>query len=237
MMMEMVLAMFMKLSLGTDPLDPNDTPSDFNSNGIPDALEDSDGDGYNDDIDLFPLDPTRAIDNDGDGISDTDDPDDDNDGIPDDQDDFPLDSRYSKDTDDDGIPNLIDPDDDGDGYDDGEDVFPLDGTEHEDTDLDGIGNNADTDDDGDGILDVAEDEFITIKQVYTIEVQGSNKSIFVPIPKTPIDRKNVGKWKIRKKVSGGADRDKFTIKGGEPASPKETAQQKADESEGYLAIY
>jgi len=225
-----------EIQLGTDPLDPNDTPSDFNGNGIPDALEDSDGDGYNDDIDLFPLDPTRAIDNDGDGISDTDDPDDDNDGIPDDQDDFPLDSRYSKDTDDDGIPNLIDPDDDGDGYDDGEDIFPLDGTEHEDTDLDGIGNNADTDDDGDGIMDVAEDEFITIKQVYTIEVQGSNKSIFVPIPKTPIDRKNVGKWKIRKKVSGGADRDKFTIKGGEPASPKETAQQKADESEGYLVF-
>ena len=225
-----------EIELDTDPLDPNDTPSDFNGNGIPDALEDSDGDGYNDDIDLYPLDPTRAIDNDGDGIADTDDNDDDDDGIPDDQDDFPLDSRYSKDTDDDGIPNLIDPDDDGDGYDDGEDVFPLDGTEHEDTDLDGIGNNADTDDDGDGIMDVAEDEFITIKQVYTIEVQGSNKSIFVPIPKTPIDRKNVGKWKIRKRVSGGADRDKFTIKGGEPASPKETAQQKAEESEGYLAF-
>ena len=225
-----------EIQLGTDPLDPNDTPSDFNSNGIPDALEDSDGDGYNDDIDLYPLDPTRAIDNDGDGIADTDDNDDDNDGIPDDQDDFPLDSRYSKDTDNDGIPNLIDPDDDGDGYDDAEDVFPLDGTEHEDTDLDGIGNNADIDDDGDGILDVAEDEFITIKQVYTIEVQGSNKSIFVPIPKAPIERKNVGKWKIRKKISGGADRDKFTIKGGEPASPKETAQQKAEESEGYLAF-
>jgi gliding motility-associated-like protein len=222
--------------LNTDPLDPNDTPSDFNGNGIPDALEDSDGDGLFDDIDLFPLDPTRSLDNDGDGIADTDDNDDDDDGIPDDQDDFPLDSRYSKDTDDDGIPNLIDPDDDGDGYDDGEDVFPLDGTEHEDTDLDGIGNNADTDDDGDGIMDVAEDEFITIKQVYTIEVQGSNKSIFVPIPKTPIERKNVGKWKIRKKISGGADRDKFTINGGEPASPKETAQQKSEESEGYLAF-
>ncbi|MDA8948874.1 FG-GAP-like repeat-containing protein, partial [Flavobacteriaceae bacterium] len=225
-----------EIQLGTDPLDPNDTPSDFNANGIPDALEDSDGDGYNDDIDLYPLDPTRAIDNDGDGIADTDDDDDDNDGIPDDQDDFPLNSRYSKDTDNDGIPNLIDPDDDGDGYDDGEDVFPLDETEHEDTDLDGIGNNADTDDDGDGILDVAEDEFITIKQVYTIEVQGSNKSIFVPIPKTPIERKNVGKWKVRKKITGGADRAKFTITGGEPASPNGTAQQKSEETEGYLVF-
>jgi hypothetical protein len=60
-----------EIQLGIDPLDPNDTPSDFNSNGVPDALEDSDGDGYNDDIDLYPLDPIRAIDNDGDGIADT----------------------------------------------------------------------------------------------------------------------------------------------------------------------
>ncbi len=222
--------------LETDPLDVNSTPSDFNDNGIPDALEDSDGDGLYDDIDQFPLDPTRSLDNDGDGISDTDDPDDDDDGILDDQDDFPLDSRYNKDTDNNGIPNLIDPDDDGDGYDDDEDVFPLDGTEHEDTDLDGIGNNADTDDDGDGIMDVAEDEFITIRQNYKVEIQGSNKSNFVPLPKIPIERKNVGKWKIRKRISGGADRDKFKIKGGEPASRKETAQQKAEESEGYLVF-
>jgi hypothetical protein len=222
--------------LNTDSLDPNDTPSDFNGNGIPDALEDSDGDGLFDDIDLFPLDPTRSLDNDGDGIADTDDNDDDDDGIPDDQDDFPLDSRYSKDTDDDGIPNLIDPDDDGDGYDDGEDVFPLDGTEHEDTDLDGIGNNADTDDDGDGIMDVAEDEFITIRQNYRVEIQGSNKSNFVPLPKIPLERKNVGKWKIRKKISGGADRDKFKIKGGEPASPNGNEQQKSEEIEGYLVF-
>ncbi len=222
--------------LETDPLDVNSTPSDFNGNGIPDALEDSDGDGLFDNIDQFPLDPTRSLDNDGDGISDTDDPDDDDDGILDDQDDFPLDSRYNTDTDNNGIPNLIDPDDDGDGYDDDEDVFPLDGTEHEDTDLDGIGNNADTDDDGDGIMDVAEDEFITIRQNYKVEIQGSNKSNFVPLPKIPIERKNVGKWKIRKRISGGADRDKFKIKGGEPASRKETAQQKAEESEGYLVF-
>ena len=223
-----------EIQLDTNPLDLNETPPDFNGNGIPDALEDSDGDGYNDDIDLFPLDPTQAIDFDGDGISDTDDPDDDNDGIPDDQDDFPLDNRYSKDTDNDGIPNLNDPDDDGDGYIDGEDVFPLDGTEFEDTDLDGIGNNADTDDDGDGIMDVAEDEFITIRQNYRVEIQGSNKSNLIPISNPAIERKNVGKWKIRKRISGGADRDKFTIKGGEPASPKGTAQQKTEDTEGYL---
>ena len=225
-----------EIELGTDPLDPNDTPSDFNANGIPDALEDSDGDGLFDNIDLFPLDPTRGEDYDGDGIADNEDNDDDNDGIPDDQDDFPLDNRYTNDTDNDSIPNLIDPDDDGDGYDDAEDVFPLDGTEHEDTDLDGIGNNADTDDDGDGIMDVAEDEFITIKQVYTIEVQGSNKSILVPIPKTPIDRKNVGKWKIRKRISGGADADKFAIGGGDPASQGGAQQQKFNGVEGYLVF-
>ena len=46
----------------------------------------------------------------------------------------------------------------------------------------------------------------------------------------------VGKWKIRKKISGGADRDKFTIKGGEPASRSGTQQQKANQSEGYLAF-
>jgi hypothetical protein len=140
--------------LYTDPLDPNDTPSDFNSNGIPDALEDSDGDGYNDAIDLYPIDPTKALDFDGDGIDDNEDLDDDNDGIPDTEDDFPLDNRYSKDTDKDGTPNLTDPDDDGDGYEDAEDTFPLDKTEHIDTDLDGIGNNSDLDIDGDDVLNI-----------------------------------------------------------------------------------
>ena len=56
------------------------------------------------------------------------------------------------------------------------------------------------------------------------------------LPKTPIERKNVGKWKVRKRISGGADRAKFTITGGEPASPNGTAQQKAEESEGYLVF-
>ena len=225
-----------EIQLGTDPLDPNDTPSDFNTNGIPDAVEDSDGDGLFDDIDLFPLDPTRGEDNDGDGIADTDDNDDDDDGIPDNQDDFPLDNRYSKDTDNDGIPNLIDPDDDGDGYDDAEDVFPLDGTEHEDTDADGIGNNEDPDDDGDGISDLTEDQFITIRQSYKIQIQKSLKYNPIPIPKQPFDDKGVGKWKIRKRISGGADADKFTIGGGDPASQGGAQQQKFNGVEGYLVF-
>ena len=73
-------------------------------------------------------------------------------------------------------------------------------------------------------------------RVYTIEVQGSDKFNFVPISKIPVNEKGVGKWKIRKRISGGADRDKFVIKGGEPSSPSKDAQQKADESEGYLAF-
>ena len=48
--------------------------------------------------------------------------------------------------------------------------------------------------------------------------------------------KNVGKWKVRKRITGGADRAKFTITGGEPASRKGTAQQKAEETEGYLVF-
>lgn len=225
-----------EIQLGTDPLDPNDTPSDFNSNGIPDALEDSDGDGYNDAIDLYPLDPTKALDFDGDGIDDNEDLDDDNDGIPDTEDDFPLDNRFSKDTDKDGIPNLTDPDDDGDGYEDAEDTFPLDRTEHIDTDNDGIGNNADLDDDADGIADLEEDEFITIKQSYFIRVekQTANNKIVIPLPFPK--KRSVGKWKIRKRVSGGADKDQFTISSGEPASNINNQNQKNDGTEGYLVF-
>jgi len=226
--------------LGTDPLDPNDTPSDFNANGIPDALEDSDGDGYNDDIDLYPLDPTRALDNDGDGIADNEDFDDDNDGIPDTEDAFPLDSRYSKDTDNDGDPNLTDPDDDGDGFDDENDAFPLDGTEHVDTDGDGIGNNADLDDDGDGVADLAEDEFISITQSYRILINNnlkkdvSSDTLYYPLQRP--SKRSVGKWKIRKRVSGGNDKDQFTIRSGEPAAGLNKSEQKNNGSEGYLAF-
>ena len=143
-----------EIRLGTDPLDANETPPDFNSNGIPDALEDSDGDGVNDDVDDSPLDPTLAFDNDGDGISDQDDPDDDNDGVLDVEDDFPFDSRYRQDTDKDGYPNLTDADDDNDGVYDEDDAFPLDSSEQTDTDKDGLGDNADLDDDEDGVLDI-----------------------------------------------------------------------------------
>jgi beta-glucanase (GH16 family) len=115
---------------------------------------DSDNDGVNDDLDVFPNDPNEQFDTDADGIGNNADPDDDNDGVADNADAFPEDSSESIDTDGDGIGNNADTDDDGDGVSDSIDAFPLDISETLDTDNDGVGNNADTDDDGDGILDV-----------------------------------------------------------------------------------
>ena len=65
-----------------------------------------------------------AMDNDGDGIPDGDDPDDDNDGIPDTLDSCPLDANSSLDTDGDGICDSSDLDDDNDGIPDISDPFP-----------------------------------------------------------------------------------------------------------------
>ena len=58
---------------------------------VDDCDLDDDNDGYNDDVDAFPLDNTEWTDSDGDGIGDNTDTDADNDGIPDDCDaDIPL---------------------------------------------------------------------------------------------------------------------------------------------------
>ena len=132
---------------------------------------DSDGDGYDDSIDLFPADPTEWIDTDLDGIGNNSDPDIDGDGLlngmdggTDNNDDgdlainiydpLPKDPSEWLDTDNDGLGNNTDTDDDNDGVPDAFDVFPLNPQESLDTDLDGIGNNDDSDDDGDGVLDV-----------------------------------------------------------------------------------
>jgi len=61
-----------ELSNGYDPMDANSTP-----------VIDTDGDGVNDWIDLFPNDPNDWADIDGDGIGNNADPDDDNDGMTD----------------------------------------------------------------------------------------------------------------------------------------------------------
>jgi len=117
---------------------------------------DSDGDGYPDDEDAFPNDPSEWADLDGDGIGDNSDLDRDGDGISNDyetqvgtdpNDPFSV----PDDLDDDGIPDVLDDDLDGDGVTNDLDAFPNDPNESSDLDGDGIGDNADADRDGDGI--------------------------------------------------------------------------------------
>ena len=134
---------------------------------------DTDGDGYDDNVDLFPNNASEWIDTDLDGIGNNSDPDIDGDGLlngasspfgNDNNDDgdlainiydpLPKDPSEWLDTDNDGLGNNTDTDDDQDGVPDLLDVFPLNVQESLDTDLDGIGNNADPDDDADGVLDV-----------------------------------------------------------------------------------
>ena len=116
-------------------------------------MNDVDGDGYANDVDVFPVDADDWLDFDGDGFGDNADTDDDNDGVADGSDAFPLNASETLDTNSDGIGNNADTDDDGDGVLDEDDAFPLDLMESIDTDLDGVGNNADTDDDSDGVPD------------------------------------------------------------------------------------
>lgn len=50
-----------EIQLGSDPNDPDDFPLDTDGDGIPDALDDDkDNDGVENDLDAFPLDPTRS---------------------------------------------------------------------------------------------------------------------------------------------------------------------------------
>ncbi|SDK75420.1 hypothetical protein [Microbulbifer yueqingensis] len=139
-----------ELALGTDPTNP-----------------DTDGDGIDDSVDGFPLDPAETLDSDSDGIGNNADPDDDNDSLPDSwevQNGMdPLNpADASADDDGDQLTGLqeyalgTDPhnsDSDGDGAADNVDLWPLDPAESVDNDGDGIGNNADTDDDNDSLPD------------------------------------------------------------------------------------
>ena len=99
---------------------------------------DDDGDGVNDTLDAFPLDPTEDTDTDGDGIGNNADLDDDSDGTPSTE----------------AIASSLDSDDDG--VLDRDDTFPYDSTEWRDSDFDGMGDNSDLDDDGDGYSDFDE---------------------------------------------------------------------------------
>ena len=126
-----------------------------------DGEDDSDGDGFFDNSDAFPSDPSEWSDNDGDGIGDNADTDDDNDGWSDTIETScgtnPLSSSDTpSDFDQDGNPDCLDPDDDNDTYPDLEDAFPFNAEEWADNDEDGTGDNADTDDDNDGYLDADE---------------------------------------------------------------------------------
>ena len=126
-----------------------------------DGEDDSDGDGFFDNSDAFPSDPSEWSDNDGDGTGDNADTDDDNDGWSDTIETScgtnPLNSSDTpSDFDQDGNPDCLDPDDDNDTYPDLEDAFPFNAEEWADNDKDGTGDNADTDDDNDGYLDADE---------------------------------------------------------------------------------
>jgi len=165
-----------EIQCGTDPEDYNSTPSDFDSDGICDTMDqDDDNDGTDDDDDDFPQDPSETKDTDNDGIGNNADEDDDGDGwddyVEDDCNTNPLEyNSQPVDTDADGICNELDEDDDGDGYLDSDDDFPLDDSEWLDTDNDGTGNNEDTNDDGDGFSD--EDEILC----------GSNPLSYASVP-------------------------------------------------------
>ena len=141
---------------------------------------DTDGDGVNDFVDVFPSDPTETVDTDFDGVGDnadafpedrTETADSDSDGTGDNGDAFPMDPGETRDSDADGVgdngdafPN--DPnetaDSDSDGVGDNGDAFPEDPGESVDSDSDGVGDNGDafpqdanetTDSDSDGVGD------------------------------------------------------------------------------------
>ncbi len=78
---------------------------------------DSDGDGVDNNVDVFPNDPAETEDSDGDGVGNNSDA-------------FPADPTETEDKDGDGVGN-------------NSDMFPADPTETEDSDGDGIGNNSD----------------------------------------------------------------------------------------------
>jgi len=83
---------------------------------------DIDGDGYDNDVDAFPEDPTEWADFDGDGVGDNADLDDDNDLVLDANDAFPMDPYETIDTDGDGVGNNADLNDDGDLWTDAEEL-------------------------------------------------------------------------------------------------------------------
>ncbi|MEE3082833.1 MAG: hypothetical protein VX320_01930, partial [Candidatus Thermoplasmatota archaeon] len=128
-----------ELDCDSNPLSALTVPNYLYNDWICDRNDsDVDGDGINNDGDVYPMDRTQWADSDGDGYGDNSQG---NNG-----DAFPYEASQWADS-------------DGDGYGDNQegvspDVFPNDGTEWVDFDGDGVGDNADTDDDNDGVLDI-----------------------------------------------------------------------------------
>ena len=163
------------------PNNMDDCPSEAgNSTQDRVGCPDSDGDGYSDLNDGFPLDSTEWEDSDLDGVGDNSDlfpadpseqSDSDNDGVGDNADAFPNDANETVDSDGDGVGDNQDAfpndatetlDSDMDGVGDNSDAFPNDATETLDSDMDGVGDNADAfpndatetlDSDNDGVGD------------------------------------------------------------------------------------
>ena len=117
-------------------------------------MADTDGDGYNDLVDVFPCDNSEWEDCEGDGQGDNSDTDDDNDGVADSLDPFPCDASESADFDSDGVGDNADIDDDNDGILDIYEDTAAGGDD--DIDNDGIENSKDLDSDADGCYDVTE---------------------------------------------------------------------------------
>jgi hypothetical protein len=132
---------------GSDPLDGNSIPLDYDSDNLCDLMDlDDDSDSVPDILDEFPFNPSESYDLDRDGIGDNADTDADGDKWPDSAELICLsDSLDSSsipiDTDSDMTCDIIDPDDDGDGIIDINDLFPKNGNEWEDLNGDGLGDN------------------------------------------------------------------------------------------------
>ena len=176
-----------------------------------------------------PKDPNEnPQDSDSDGISDflellqgTDpnNADTDGDGVIDGEDAFPLNPNFSGDNDNDGIPDEVD-------------VYG-------DNDSDDLGDIPDIDDDNDGTIDVDENVFITFYRDHKIVI-GNASASKTPLeyPIRPNTDRGVGKWKVRKKITGGADAAKFKVSGGEPSSGggDQKRSKKNNSDEGYLVF-
>ncbi|MCJ8315035.1 MAG: integrin alpha, partial [Pseudomonadales bacterium] len=162
-----------EVSEGSDPVNANSIPADFDGDLDPDSTDlDDDNDGVSDlieiELDFDPLDENNTpLDTDSDGIPDVQDLDDDGDGISDlfelQVETDPLDASDTPiDTDSDGNPNQLDLDDDNDGYSDvielEEGSDPLyEASRPLDTDGDFKPNSTDPDDDNDGYSDDVEE--------------------------------------------------------------------------------